>query len=65
MITKRLFIWNELARVSGLPHLSEMIFILRSDRIFYLPSIKNFVLSQEKDCFDRIVFKLILSFKAF
>ena len=32
-----------------------MIFIPLSDGIFYLDSIKKFVLSLEKDCFDRVL----------
>ena len=40
---------GELARLGGLPHLGEMIFILRSYAIFYLSSIKKFVMLLEKD----------------
>ena len=43
-ITKGRFIW------SGLAHLGEMIFIPRPYGIFYLSSIKQFVMSLEKDC---------------
>ena len=41
---------GELARLSGLARLGEMIFIPRSHGIFYLSSIKKFVMSLEKDC---------------
>ena len=58
-MTKKLFKRDEPARVSGLPHLSEMIFVPLSDGIFNLNSIKKFVLSLEKDCFDRVVFNRI------
>ena len=40
---------GELARLGGLAHLGEMIFIPRSYGIFYLSSIKKFVMSFEKD----------------
>ena len=40
-----LFIWGELARLGGVAHLDEMIFILRSYGIFYISSIKKFVMS--------------------
>ena len=40
---------GELARLGGLAHLGEMIFIPRSYGIFYLSSIKMFVMSPEKD----------------
>ena len=40
---------GELARLSGLARLGEMIFIPRSHGIFYLSSIKKFVMSLEKD----------------
>ena len=40
---------GELARLSGLARLGEMIFIPRSYGIFYLSSIKKFVMSLEKD----------------
>ena len=39
-----------LAQLGGLAHLGEMIFTPRSYGIFYLSSIKNFVISLEKDC---------------
>ena len=41
---------GELARLRGLARLGEMIFIPRSHGIFYLSSIKKFVMSLEKDC---------------
>ena len=41
---------GELAQLNGLARLGEMIFILRSHIIFYLSSIKKFVMSLEKDC---------------
>ena len=41
---------GELARLGGLDRLGEMIFIPRSDGIFYLSSIKKLVMSLEKDC---------------
>ena len=37
-----------MARLGGLAHLGEMIFIPRSYGIFYLTSIKKFLLSLEK-----------------
>ena len=40
---------GELARLSGLARLREMIFIPRSYGIFYLSSIKS-IMSLEKDC---------------
>ena len=40
---------GELARLGGLAHLGEMIFIPRLYGIFYLSSIKKFVMSLEKD----------------
>ena len=40
---------GELARLSGLARLGEMSFIPRSHGIFYLSSIKKFVMSLEKD----------------
>ena len=40
---------GELARLGGLAHLGEMIFISRSYGIFYLSSIKKFVMLLEKD----------------
>ena len=47
---KGLFIWGELGRLDGLAHLSEMIFITScSYGIFYLISIKMFVMLLEKD----------------
>ena len=41
---------GELAGLGGLAGLGEMIFIPRSYGIFYLSSIKKFVMSLEKDC---------------
>ena len=41
---------GELARSGGLARLDEMIFIPRSYGMFYLSSIKKFVMSLEKDC---------------
>ena len=41
---------GELARLGRLAHLGEMIFIPRLYGIFYISSIKNFVMSLEKDC---------------
>ena len=41
---------DELARLGGLAHLDEMTFISRSCGIFYLSSIKKFVMSLKKDC---------------
>ena len=43
------FIWGGLTRQCGLAHLGEMIFIPPSYGIFYLASIKIFVMSLEKD----------------
>ena len=40
---------GELARISGLAGLGEMIFIPRANGIFYFSSIKKFVMSLEKD----------------
>ena len=40
---------GELARLSGLARLGEMIFIPRSNGDFYLSSIKKFAMSLEKD----------------
>ena len=40
---------GELARISGMARLGEMVFIPSSHRIFYLSSIKKFVMSLEKD----------------
>ena len=40
---------GELARLSGLAHLGEMIFITHSHGIFYLSSVKESVMSLEKD----------------
>ena len=45
-----LFIWGELARLSGLVQLGEMIFIPSCHGIFCLSSAKKFVMSLEKDC---------------
>ena len=58
------FIWGGLTRQGGLAHLGEMIFIPRSYEIFYLTSIKIFVMSLEKD-FDHVVFKWFYVFKLF
>ena len=41
---------GELAQLGGLPRLVEMIFIPRSYRIYYLRSIKKFIVLLEKDC---------------
>ena len=41
---------GELARLGRLARLGEMIFIPRSYIIFYLSSIKKFVMSLKKDC---------------
>ena len=41
---------GELARLGGLARLGEMNFIPHSYGIFYLNSIKKFVMSLEKDC---------------
>ena len=41
---------GELTRLGGLAYLGGMIFIPRSHGIFYLRSIKKFVMPQEKDC---------------
>ena len=41
---------GELARLGGLARPGDMIFIPRSYGIFYLSSIKKFVMSLEKDC---------------
>ena len=40
---------DELARLSGLARLGEMIFIPRSYEMFFLSSIKKFGMSMEKD----------------
>ena len=50
---------GELARLGGLAHLGEMIFITCLYGIFYLTSIKKFVTLLEKDCFDQVSFKQI------
>ena len=39
-----------MAQLRGLARLGEMIFVPRSRGIFYLSSIKKFVMSLEKDC---------------
>ena len=44
---------GELARLGGLARLGEMIFTPRSYGIFYLSSIKKFVMSLEKDCLTK------------
>ena len=41
---------GQLARLGGLARLGEMIVIPRSYGIFYLGSVKKFVMSLEKDC---------------
>ena len=46
-----------MARLGGLAHLGEMIFIPSLHGIFYLTSIKKFVMSLEKDFFDHVTFK--------
>ena len=50
--TKHQFIikMRALGGLGGLAHLGEMIFIPRPYGIFYLSSIKRFVMSLEKDC---------------
>ena len=58
-----LFIWGELVRVGGLAQLDEMIFIPRSYEIFYLTSLKNFVMSLEKNCFGYVILSWEFSFK--
>ena len=57
MGSKRLLILDQLARPSGLANLGEMVFAPCSYGIFYLTSIKKFVMLLEKDCFDDVVFK--------
>ena len=42
---------------SGVAHPGELIFIPRSYEIPYLTTVKTFAMSQEKDCFDHVVFK--------
>ena len=49
---------GELAQLNGLARLGEMIFILRSHIIFYLSSIKKFVMSLEKDCLIKHFFTI-------
>ena len=46
-----------LAGLGGLAHLGELIFIPCSYGFFYVSSIKKFVVSLVKDCFNYIVFK--------
>ena len=41
---------GELARLGGLARLGEIIFIARSYEIFYLSSIKKFLMSLRKAC---------------
>ena len=48
---------GELTRLGGLARVGEMIFIPRSHGIFYLSSIKKFVMSLEKD-FHQAVFTI-------
>ena len=55
-----IFYLGELARLGGLVHLVEMIFISRSYGIFYLTSIKKFDMSLEKDCFGTSLFSMRL-----
>ena len=38
-------------------HLDDMMFTPRSYGIFYLTSIKMFVILLEKECFDHVVYK--------
>ena len=45
-----LFIWGELAHLSGLAHLVDMNFIPRCHGIFCLSSVKKLVMSLEKNC---------------
>ena len=47
-----MFIWDELARLGELAHQGKMFFIPRSNGVFYLTSIKKFVMSQEKDFYN-------------
>ena len=49
---------DELARLGGLAHLGEMIFIPRSYGIFYLSSIKKFVYVAGKRLFDQVAFTI-------
>ena len=49
-LAEGLFTWGEPARLSGLAHLGEMIFIPRCYGIFCLSSVKKFVMLLEKDC---------------
>ena len=51
-----MFIWDELARLSELAHLGEMIFIPHCHGIFCLSSVKKFVISLEKDCLMSIFY---------
>ena len=45
------------SRLDGLADLGEMIFIQRLYGIFYLTSIKTFVMSLEKDRLDHVVLR--------
>ena len=49
-LAEGLFIWGELARLSGLAHLGDMNFIPRCYGIFCLSSVKKLVMSLEKNC---------------
>ena len=49
-LAEGLFIWGELARLSGLAHLVDMNFIPRCHGIFCLSSVKKLVMSLEKNC---------------
>ena len=53
---KGLFIWCEMARLRGLVHLGEMIFIPRSYKVLYLGSFKKFM-SLKKGCFIKPFFQ--------
>ena len=48
---------RQVARLDGLAHVSEMIFIPHSYGIFYLTLMKKFDMSMEKDCCDHVVFE--------
>ena len=47
-----------MARLGGLARLGEMTFIPRSYGIFYLSSIKKFVMSLKKRLFGQVVFTI-------
>ena len=55
--SKGLFIRDELVWVGGLAHLGEMIFVPRSYGVFYLSSIKTFVMSLEIDRLIKHIFQ--------